>query len=77
MDTKATVNTIYAVSEAVRTAGEIPNGHLYAMLCGTLGLEAYNSIIKLLVRAGLVSNTANLLRWIGPQLETPPKMETV
>ena len=59
-------------SEAIRAAGEIPSGTLYAaaMMQG-MELEAYNKAIETLINTGLVKRTpAHLLVWTGPK-ETP------
>lgn len=56
-----------AIGEAIREVGEVPSGHLYAMLMGKIGLSAYQSIIGSLVRAGLVKQRADhMLVWVGP-----------
>lgn len=65
----AVVETIKAVSEAIREAGEIPSGHLYALLCGFMSFSDYEAIISLLKRAGLIKeNALNLLIWTGPTI---------
>jgi hypothetical protein len=69
---KAALNGIQAVAEAIRGLGEVPNGHLYAQLMGVMDHRTYESIIGLLKRAGLVSESGNLLTWTGPALELRP-----
>jgi hypothetical protein len=63
------IDTIHAIAEAIRTAGEVPSGHLYAQLMGVLDLETYTAIIAMLKRSGLVAEHGHLLTWTGPQLE--------
>lgn len=56
-----------AVTEAIREAGEIAEGTLYAVLCGKVDLPGFEKMIALIVRTGLVEKTpSHLLRWIGP-----------
>lgn len=56
-----------ALGEAIREAGEIPSGHLYAVVMGRMGLEMYETAIQMLVKGGLVRNNNHLLTWIGPK----------
>jgi len=65
---RAAVNTAAAVAEAIRTAGEIPAGHLYAVLCGSLSAGTFDSLIALLGQAKLVERRGDLLRWVGPEV---------
>lgn len=65
----AGVSVLKAVAESIRLAGEIPSGHLYSAMCGTVDIGAYQRIIDILKRAGLVSESAHLLKWIGPELK--------
>ena len=60
------IKTIAAISETIRELKEVPNGHLYARIMGTLSLDQYNQVIAILVRAKLVANKNDLLVWIGP-----------
>lgn len=54
-----------AVSETIRDVKRIPSGELYAQLCGRMSLEDYNAMIATLKGAGLVSETAHMLTWVG------------
>ncbi len=58
-----------AVTEAIRMAGRIPSGHLYAMLAGKVDFQGYQALICTLVNAGLVKEVAHELIWTGPALE--------
>jgi hypothetical protein len=54
------------VGEAIRDAGEIPSGHLYAALCGYLDLRTYERIVETLKRSGLIRETGmHMLVWEG------------
>jgi hypothetical protein len=67
---------IVAVSECIRELHEIPNGHLYAQLVGKVSLVEYESLIRILINAKLVKqDRSHMLRWIGPNLETPTSAE--
>lgn len=59
---------IAGVAEAIREAGEIPSGTLYSMLIGKVDIEGYGKLIGILKNAGLVSESAHLLKWIGPKV---------
>jgi hypothetical protein len=63
----AAVQTVAAIAEAIRGLGEVPNGELYANVCGTLDLQQYEQVIALLKRADLVSESAHVLKWVGPK----------
>ena len=60
------VKAVAAVAEAIRELGQVPSGHLYAQLCGTLTIGTYESILGILKRAELVSEQGSMLRWVGP-----------
>jgi hypothetical protein len=65
---------VAAVSESIRQAGKIPSGHLYAMLMGHMSLEYYESILRMLESAKLITvDSSHLIRWIGPQLQEVSK----
>ncbi len=63
------VLVILAVAETIREARTVPSGHLYAMLMDRLTIDGYRSIIATLKGAGLVSESSNLLTWIGPEIK--------
>lgn len=60
-----------AVAEAVRAAGPqgIPSGHVYAAVMGSVGLDAYQSLVKLLKGARLIEERNHLLTWVGPRFD--------
>lgn len=63
----AAFQTIAAVAEAIRELKEVPSGHLYAQLMGSLSLDTYQAIIGRLTGAGLVLEENHLLTWIGKE----------
>ncbi len=68
-DLRAGLAVTLAVTEAIREAGEIPSGTLYALLCAKMDITAYQSMIAMLKRTGLIIETGHMLRWSGPVLE--------
>lgn len=64
------VQILAAMAEAIRQVGSIPSGHLYAQMIGVMSMSDYEAAVGLLKRAGLVEETANVLRWIGPKVST-------
>jgi hypothetical protein len=63
---KAAFQMVTAVTEAIREAGEIPAGTLYAVLMGRVDLAGFEKIVSIVTGAGLVEKRGDLLRWIGP-----------
>jgi hypothetical protein len=59
------MRVIMAVAEAIREAGTIPSGTLYAALSGRVGLPGFESIIRTLENGGLVRKSGDQLTWIG------------
>jgi hypothetical protein len=65
---KKQLAVIKAVAEAVRELKQVPAGHLYASLMGIMSLAEFNSIIAVLVEAGLVERAAShMLTWVEPK----------
>ena len=54
------------IADAIRELGAVPSGHLYVWVMNYLSLEQFNRVIDLLKDAGLVTETAHELRWVGP-----------
>lgn len=60
---------VRSVAEAIRLAGEIPAGVLYAVIMDKVSLEGFDKIINMLTEAGLVQRTVgHVLVWTGPQI---------
>ena len=72
-DARKTLMLAITTSEAIRTAGTIPSGTLYAMMLGQMSLAFYEGLIDQLVRSGLVRKDSHLLTWIGPMLREEGK----
>lgn len=65
---EAALTAVEVLAEAIRTAGPIPSGHLYAQVCGVMSLSAYEGAIGLLKRTELVAEAGHVLTWTGPEL---------
>lgn len=63
------IQSVAAIAEAIRSLGEVPSGELYAHVCGHLDIDQYTQVIALVKRAGLVAESNNVLRWVGPTFE--------
>lgn len=69
-DLSAAVRVVGTLAEAIRAAGEIPSGHLYALTLGSFSdVGAYERAIGMLKRAGLVEERGHVLRWVGPEIK--------
>jgi hypothetical protein len=66
---QSAIQVVCALAEAIRTAKQIPSGHLYAMVMGKMTLEVYEGALGTLKRAKLVQEAGNMLTWVGPELE--------
>lgn len=62
---KATILIVKAVADAIKELGEVPSGHLYARLQGTLSLNTYNRVIDFLKKAKLITVQNHLITWKG------------
>lgn len=62
------ITFIQLLAEAIREAGTIPSGTLYAAVCGKCDLEAYEKAIQTLKNTGLVSERGHVLKWEGPAI---------
>lgn len=65
----AAINMVAAIAEAIRSLGEVPSGVLYAQVFGHMTIDQYTQVIGIVKRVGLVAETNNVLRWVGPTLE--------
>lgn len=63
---RAVGTLVAAVADAIRDLGSVPSGQLYARVMAHMSIGTYLSIIDILKRAKLVSDTNHLLTWIGP-----------
>lgn len=61
---RGAIETVRAVAEVIQTLGSVPSGHLYAQLCGVMGIETYNAIISILKASGHVTERYHELSWV-------------
>jgi len=54
---KSAVDIVLAVAEAVRVAGEVPSGMVYAMLVGQVSITSFESVIALLASQRIAIRT--------------------
>ena len=72
LEQRSAIMLAIVVAEAIRTAGQIPSGTVYAMMMGQMSLVYYEALIDHLVRCGLIrKDDSRLLTWIGPTLPDP------
>lgn len=55
-----------ALSEAIKSLGNVPAGELYAHVMHAINHEEFESSISMLVRLKFVSRSNNMLTWCGP-----------
>lgn len=63
----STVTMLRIIADAIREAGSegIPSGHLYAMMMDRFSSAmAYQSFIDVLKRAGIVSESGHILKFV-------------
>jgi hypothetical protein len=63
---RRTLDKIRVIANAIKEAGSIPNGHLYAMVMEAYTFEEYEKVITVLKNAGIVYElTTHMLIWKG------------
>lgn len=62
---QAAVQIMKAVAEAIREAGSIPSGHLYAQLMGKMSLGSYEKMIDAMRRMGVIKVEDHLITYVG------------
>lgn len=60
------VSALTEITRAIHDLGEVPAGHLYAVLCGHMTLDQFESAMRIICNTGLVDRHGDLLRWVGP-----------
>ena len=55
------------IADAIKEAGSIPSGHLYAVVMSAFSLSEFEKIVGLLIRADLITKSMNVLTWKGPK----------
>ena len=63
--TKGIVKVTFALADAIRDLGSVPNGHLYAQVMAMVPLPAYEAAITLLKESGVVVEVNHELIWKG------------
>jgi hypothetical protein len=63
--TKAVIEVLMAVADAIKELKEVPSGHLYAALMGKMDIQSYEAIIRTLINSKLVARRSDLLVWVG------------
>ena len=56
-----------AVADAIRELGTVPSGILYVRVMDRMTIEVFTRIIDTLKRADLVSESRDVLTWVGPK----------
>ena len=64
---KAATSILFAVAETIRELGSVPSGHLYARLMDRMTHSAYQEMIDVLTRAGVVEVKNFMVTWKGPK----------
>lgn len=64
-EVKAALEVTKAIADMIKEVGSVPSGELYARCMGSLTLDQYQGVIRLLKRTGLVKESNNLLTWVG------------
>lgn len=59
------LEVVVVVRNTIRDLGAVPSGELYAHLMGYMSLETYESIIQLLLDAGVVTSSNHVITWMG------------
>lgn len=61
----AAFDACVALADAIRDLKQVPEGHLYAVVCGHLNLRAFDAAIGALVKARLITKENHLLTWVA------------
>lgn len=61
---QAIKDLILCLLEAIKEAGQIPDGHLYAQVMQYVGFETYSMAIDILVESGRVKKVNHMLIWV-------------
>jgi hypothetical protein len=56
---------IDAVAEAIEGLGSVPEGQLYAVLCGTLTMGEFQTVLDVLRVRGQISSNGHMVTWVG------------
>lgn len=61
--TKAALEILKLLADAVRELEMVPSGELYARVMSYMSLQSYESAINTLVRSGVIRKSNHLLIW--------------
>lgn len=72
---KSGFEIIRTIADAIRELKEVPSGVLYSHVMDKLDLPAYDRVISILKKTGLVTEENHVLKWVGPkeQMKYEPK----
>ena len=62
---QSALKVMVAAVEAIKDAGQIPSGHLYAAMMGTLSQSSYDAMLRQILRTGLVRQDGDVLIYVG------------
>ncbi len=65
---KAGFLLLAAVADTIRQLGSVPSGHLYAQIMGKVDIHGFQKLVAILKGSGLVSESNDILTWIGPEI---------
>jgi hypothetical protein len=66
---RAGLDLTFAIAEAIREAGEIPSGTLYALVLGKVDYDGYQKLLGILKGAGLIQvMPSHMVKWVGPDI---------
>lgn len=65
VEIKTFVAATHALAEAIEELGEVPSGHLYTTICGSISLDNYDKCIAALVGLGWIRKSGHVLHWVG------------
>lgn len=69
---KAALQGAVGLAHIIQAHGTIPSGHLYARIMEHISLDAYQRLLGVLKKAGLVKeSSSHLLTWVGEQNPQP------
>lgn len=60
---QAGLAALRAIADAVRELKQVPSGHIYAAVMGTMDINAYEKAIGLLCNSGVIRKNGDLLVW--------------
>jgi hypothetical protein len=71
----AALSMVMAIGDAIKELGSVPNGVLYANICGHIPYGAYMQSIAILEQSGVITQKNNVLTWVGVTSKYDASME--